>query len=57
VTLHHLAHPDGALARIPAKTKDLVKQLMGGFVMAEETFFGGRPVLEFQTGHDRRSFL
>jgi rubrerythrin len=30
---------------------------MGGFVMTEETFLGGRPVLEFQTGHDRRSFL
>jgi hypothetical protein len=25
--------------------------------MAEEIFLGGRPVLEFQTGHDRRSFL
>jgi len=28
-----------------------------GFIMSEGTLFGGRPVLEFQTNTDRRSFL
>lgn len=54
MNLHLSGHPQPVQERTDG---DQVSRLNGCSTVGEQALFAGQPILEFQTGHDRRSFL